>query len=460
MDLQPARNVGLENQLQAIQLGASLFDRAQTQQRMMEQMKLQTADQIMRQRQADLQNKIQSNAYAQALAEQEAQAAEFDTFQKFNEDVGTYFNDPDLKVAMPALPRFKSKVFNQEATRAYQGLQQYSPRAKLAKSREQYETTRISNAADMLKIFGVDVFDENGRIKEELYQANIPRLNEEKRLAGYSQDVRSAFTQTDNNLPFEQRIGESIKLARERGKSPTERTQERNADLAISEYTSAFGKPDEQTDAFIRNNALTGRWKTPEGTAEKRILGDETISSSASMLADQLENFEKKFGAGAIQKYVGLIDGKVEELKRKISSAKTEEEKQAYALLQRFQSNFNTVAFEKSGKAVTSQEMERLKAALGNIQSNNFADDVRNFASLAAEDYYGTIRSLKDKYRITPTQVRQANDLVAKYRLPFAPFGQQQSQAAPAAPVTSGQQQQAAPSSNRVGRFEILVEGQ
>jgi 23S rRNA pseudoU1915 N3-methylase RlmH len=465
--------------LQAFQLGASLFDRAQTQKRMMEQMQMQTADQLMRQRQYDLQNKIQSNAYAQALEEQANQTAEYDAFQKFNEDVANYLNDPVVDSKMPVLPRFKSKTFNQNAIQAYQGLQQYSPRAKLAKSREQYESKRISNAADMLSTFGVDVFDENGRINEQLYQANIPRLNEEKRLSGYSQDVRSAFSQTDKALPFDQRVGEAIKLAKERGKSPTERTQERNAELAVSEYTSAFGKPDEQTDAFIRNNALTGRWKTPEGTAEKRILGDETISSSASMLADQLENFEKKFGAGAIQKYVGLIDGKVEELKRKISSAKTEEEKQAYALLQRFQSNFNTVAFEKSGKAVTSQEMERLKAALGNIQSNNFADDVRNFASLAAEDYYGTIRSFKDKYRITPTQVRQANELVAKYRLPFTPFGQQQ-QAAPAAvsqeqsispqdvfkniranrPKGGTIQPTTPPASNRVGRFEMFIEGQ
>lgn len=422
--------------LKAFELGASLFDRAQTQKRMMEQMQMNAAQQVMQQRQYDLQNKIQSNAYAQALAEQEAQAAEYDTFQKFNENVANYLNDPNIESPMPALPRFKSKTFNQNAIQAYQGLQQYSPRAKLAKSREQYEATRISNAADMLKNFGVDVFDENGRINDQLYQANIPRLNEEKRLAGYSQDVRAAFTQTDSTLPFDQRIGEAMVKAKERGKSPTERTQERNAELAISEYTSAFGKPDEQTDAFIRNNALTGRWKTPEGTAEKRILGDETISNSASMLVDQLDSFEKQFGPGKIQKYVGLIDGKVEELKRKISSAKTEEEKQAYALLQRFQSNFNTVAFEKSGKAVTSQEMERLRAALGNIQSNNFADDVRNFASLAAEDYYGTIRSFKDKYRITPTQVRQANELVTKYKLPFTPFGQQQTQAAPEAPAT------------------------
>lgn len=437
-----------DQSLQAFQLGASLFDRAQTQARMMEQIQMQTAEQVMRQRQYDLQNKIQSNAYAQALDEQGNQAAEFDTFQKFNEDVANYLNDPTIESKMPALPRFKSKTFNQNAIQAYQGLQQYSPRAKLAKSREKYEATRINNAADMLSVFGVDVFDENGRINEELYAANVPRLNEEKRLSGYSQDVKSAFTQTDKALPFDQRVGEAINLAKERGKSSTERTQERNAELAITEYTSAFGKPDEQTDAYIRNNALTGKWKTPEGTDQKRIRGDETIANSASSLVDQLDTFEKQFGAGSIQKYVGLIDGKIEELKRKLSSAKTEEEKQAYALLQRFQSNFNTVAFEKSGKAVTSQEMERLKAALGNIQSNNFADDVRNFASLAAEDYYGTVRSFKDQYRVTPGQVKLANNLVSKYKLPLTPFGQQQ-QMAPASP-----------SANRVGRFEIQIEGQ
>jgi hypothetical protein len=56
--------------LQAFQLGASLYDRAQTQKRMMEQFNLQLADQQMRKQQADLQNKIQLNAYNQALDEQ------------------------------------------------------------------------------------------------------------------------------------------------------------------------------------------------------------------------------------------------------------------------------------------------------------------------------------------------------------------------------------------------------
>ena len=464
--------------LKAFELGASLFDRAQTQKRMMEQFQMQLADQQMRKEQADLQNKIQLNAYNQALDEQSKLTRDYGNMQTNLQLRDEFFRNP--KAEFPKFLPVESKANQNVMFQISQQLDNYAPRARLQKSLQTIENKQLSDAADIQELYNVKVVAPDGSIDQTVLDQYMPRLLETRKLKDYSQDVRAAFTQTDKNLTFDQRIGEAMKLAKERGKSPTERTQERNAELAISEYTSAFGKPDEQTDAFIRNNALTGRWKTPEGTAEKRILGDETISNSASMLADQLENFEKKFGAGAIQKYVGLIDGKVEELKRKISSAKTEEEKQAYALLQRFQSNFNTVAFEKSGKAVTSQEMERLKAALGNIQSNNFADDVRNFASLAAEDYYGTIRSLKDKYRITPTQVRQANELVVKYKLPFTPFGQQQ-QAAPSAPVSQEQsispqdvfkniranrpqggaiQPTIVPTANRAGRFEIFVEGQ
>lgn len=139
--------------LQAFQLGASLYDRAQTQKRMMEQMQMQTADQLMRQRQYDLQNKIQSNAYAQALEEQTNQAAEYDTFQTFNQKVADFLNSTVEGAAMPALPRFKSKQFNQEATRLINGLEPYSARselikkqAKLAAFTDQLEAKRIDDA--------------------------------------------------------------------------------------------------------------------------------------------------------------------------------------------------------------------------------------------------------------------------------------------------------------------------
>jgi len=427
--MQPNRNMAVENQLQAVQLGASLYDRAQTQKRMMEQFQLQTAESVIQRQGMELQNKMRDNALSETISEQSKLTKDYGNMQTNLQMRDEFFRNP--KAEFPKFLPVQSKSNQNVMFQVSQQLDNYAPRARLQKSLQAIENRQLSDVADIQELFNVKAVTPEGSIDQAVFDQYMPKLLEARKLKDYSQDVRAAFTQTDKTLPFDQRIGDAMAKAKERAKSPTERTQERNADLAVIEYTTAFGKPDEQTDAFIRNNALTGKWKPPEGTDQKRIRGDETISNSASMLADQLEKFEKNFGQGTIQKYVGLIDGKVEELKRKISSAKTEQEKQAYALLQRFQSNFNTVAFEKSGKAVTSQEMERLKAALGNVQSNNFADDVRNFASLAAEDYYGTIRSFKDQYRITPGQVNQANQMVTKYKLPFTPFGQQQ-QSAPA----------------------------
>lgn len=119
----------------------------------MEQLQVQTAQQVMQQKQADLQNKIQSNAYAQALQEQEAQVNEFDAFQTFNNDVSNFLNSQEVGAKMPAVPRFKSKTFNQEAIKAIGGLEQYSARAELIKQQaktaaftDQLEASRIADA--------------------------------------------------------------------------------------------------------------------------------------------------------------------------------------------------------------------------------------------------------------------------------------------------------------------------
>jgi len=426
-----------DQSLQAFQLGASLFDRAQTQARMMEQLQMQAADQVMRQRQFDLQNKIQSNAYAQALAEQEAQAAEYDIFQKFNEDVGTYFNDPELKSPMPALPRFKSKVFNQQAIQAYQGLQQYSPRAKIIKAREQFEKLRADSIEEMQKQ-GIDVFDpQTGQINEEVYRANLPVIREqmkEKEIIGkLPQEVFTQVSLLDKTIPIQERIRKAQDIVDQRKieqLSPSERAKMRLSERAVSEYESLFGKPEQTTKDVIESNALSNKWNWPDGTAEKRINGDETIAAVSNDLVKNLEDFEKNYGPKTIQKYVGIIDGRVSDIEKRLLGAKTDEEKDAYALLQRFQQQFNKTAFETSGKAVTQPEMQRLVAALGNIKSNNFANDVRNFAKMSAEDLYRTVKSFKDQYRIRPEQVRLANELVERFKLPLKPFGSQQPQAA------------------------------
>ena len=123
------------------------------------------------------------------------------------------------------------------------------------------------------------------------------------------------------------------------------------------------------------------------------ISGDETIASISGDLVKNLDTSLKKImDPKTMQKYVGIIDGRVSDIEKRLAGANTQEEKDAYALLQRFQNTFNKSAFEQSGKAVTQPEMQRLVAALGNIKSNNFANDVRNFAKMSAEDLHKTIR--------------------------------------------------------------------
>ena len=81
--------------LKAFELGASLFDRAQTQKRMMEQLQMQTADQIMRQRQADLQNKIQTFELGRAMKNQEDELADADNMAFNVQAVDEFFVNPN-----------------------------------------------------------------------------------------------------------------------------------------------------------------------------------------------------------------------------------------------------------------------------------------------------------------------------------------------------------------------------
>ena len=427
--------------LKACELGASLYDRAQTQKRMMEQMQMNAAQQVMQQRQYDLQNKIQSNAYAQALAEQEAQAAEYDTFQKFNEDVGTYFNDPELKSPMPALPRFRSKVFNQEATRAYQGLQQYSPRAKIIKAREQFDKLRADSIEEMQKQ-GIDVFDpQTGQINEEVYRTNLPVIREQMKERQTIKDLGTEMSEEvfllDKKIPLQERIKTAranVEARRAERINPSDRMKMDIATNAVDDWQELFGPADTRTASRIKNGVMQSDWKYPQQEDGRQMRGDELTARNSSKLIDELNKFEQAYGKGKIQKYVGIIDGNIEELLRRTKEAKTDEEKSAYGLLQRFQKVFNDEAFATSGKAVTQSEGTRLKKAIGDIKSNNFINDVNNFANFAAEDLWGTIDSFKTKYKVTPEQVKLANELVVKYKLPLTPFGQQQ-QAAPSAPT-------------------------
>ena len=165
-----------DNTLEAFQIGASLYDRAQTQKRMMDQLQLQTAQQVMQQRSADLQNKIQQNAFGEAMKEQEAQVNELDLYQKFNNDYSNFLNSQEVGAALPVVPRFKSKTFNQEANKAMSGLEQYSARAEHVKAQQKLAAAAMSQKTALINNaikYGAVSFDpETGEPKIDINLAN------------------------------------------------------------------------------------------------------------------------------------------------------------------------------------------------------------------------------------------------------------------------------------------------
>jgi hypothetical protein len=127
--------------LQAFQLGASLFDRAQTQKRMMEQFQLQSAESVLQQQGLQLQNKIRDISLADAIGEQKSQVEEFDAFSTLGKQVSDYLNNPKPDAKFPVVPAFKSKQYRIEADRMLNNLEKYSARAELLKARDRAEAT-------------------------------------------------------------------------------------------------------------------------------------------------------------------------------------------------------------------------------------------------------------------------------------------------------------------------------
>jgi len=130
-----------DQSLEAFQLGASLYDRAQTQKRMMEQLQVQTAESLLNRQGMELQNKIREDSLAEAIGERKAQVDEYNTFSTLGKQVSDYLNNSKPNAVFPVVPPFKSKTYRAEADKMLNNLEKYSARAELLKARERAETT-------------------------------------------------------------------------------------------------------------------------------------------------------------------------------------------------------------------------------------------------------------------------------------------------------------------------------
>jgi len=402
-----------DQSLQAFQLGASLFDRAQTQQRMMEQMKLQTAESLLQQRGMQLQNQIRDITLAEALGEQEAQVAEFKAFSDLSKQVGEYLDNPSAEAKFPVVPVFRSKQFRLEADKMLNNLERYSARAKLLRARDRADATSdgiaastINKAIDLGALirkpdgsWDIDVKVLNER-SEELRKANLAKTTAQTTgVLGNLDVARGKLKVAADNLERLTREGAS-QLELEKAKFEFKQALDTEAAL-LNQKKFEFEKgattrkldiEQEKADTAKAKAESGGKLPAPTKLDLDELEFSEAILNGIKPLESYLSQdlfgptFNIKVKAGEI--FGGSLPEKT---------------------VNQFYENMRTGAlFKRGGKALTKTEVERVTSAIGKPTDVGFADRIDTFKEITA-------RSIKDRVEKLKSQGITSNPQYAAY---------------------------------------------
>jgi hypothetical protein len=164
-----------DQSLEAFQLGASLYDRAQTQKRMMEQLQVQTAESVLQRRGMELQNKARDFELTRALKNSEDEVSDVDNMNYNVQAVDTFFVDPNAP-----FPTFKPvrSAKNQGILNQYrQQLDDFSTRRRLmngANETKQIVGKQLADAIEFANLNGLhDVVWQNNSGLNEYGQIDL-----------------------------------------------------------------------------------------------------------------------------------------------------------------------------------------------------------------------------------------------------------------------------------------------
>jgi len=411
MDLQPNRNVGLENQLQAIQLGASLYDRAQTQKRMMEQLKLQTAESVLQRQGMELQNKARDFELAGAIEERQAQVDELPIYQEFNKNYSTFLNSGDVGAALPIIPKFKSKVFNQEANKAMSGLEQYSRRAELIKQQskfaaftDQLEAKRFDDARKYNALTrtpeGKYVIDDGLIAKKRIEEEQLGKSSKLGSIARLGTEAVQSLIDT-GQIPQEI-AGQSLLAAQSFDKSKIGAVG-KNTDLFIeAAKAKAIASGQELTpvkEAELRQTFIGGggRLKALEAKTAAKLEDEFAVMETIDSLQDGIEEFEKRYPGKKFTDFLGVIPSNEIKIRSLLQTEKDPMNQNALELLADFAGVINGTSRTTSGLNVTVSEGKRITQEIGASFDKNSIIKLDQFRKRIERSARGTIGRNIDK---------------------------------------------------------------
>lgn len=355
-------NVALQNQLQAISLGASMAQRRIENQRIQQQLQMQAGEQLMRQRQIELQSRIQENALAQSLREQEAMNTEFDAFNQFNQQVADFLNNPDPQGKIPQAPTFKSKTYQQEAFKAIQGLDQYSARARAMK------------AAD------------NARIQADKFDAEV--MQDAVKYGAFKTDPETGFPmRAPNGVPMidyqvlNAKKAEDRDLAKRRTESllaggvGNTKIQNAISDLA----KQGILDPADEASVAEASSIIRAGAKVPAKTQSSVMAADNAVVQLDTAMK-RVEAFNQKYGSNAFNEYVGPLDAPVFRAEGKYKGLTAEDKKEARLIQQQIAKVVQDYRKDVFGATLTANEEKNMNDVVGTAAGNDYLLLIKGFS--------------------------------------------------------------------------------
>ena len=444
-----------DQSLQAFQLGANLFDRAQTQARMMEQFQQQTAESLLQRQGMELQNKIRDMTLADAIGEQKAQVEEFNAFSDLSKQVGDYLDNPTPESKFPIIPAFKSKQYRVEADRMLNNLEKYSQRAMLLKARDNAANSAASKQAQLLNKaaeIGAVVLDQNGNPQIDWNEYNA------RTTAKFQADIGSKQATAQATLDrvgiaqanLERLIAEGKNRSEIQNATLVLREEIGRANLALREE---LGRGQlQQGEQRLKLSEELGRGRLAQGAERIDIAREKAESAKTSSLKptkldlDELEFSEAVLnGIKPMEPYLAEdLYGPTFNMRVKTGEAigSFEPERRVNQLYENMSSG---AMFKRGGKSLTKSETTRITSSIGKPTDTGFSERVQTFKELTA-------RSIKDrveKLRMqgidnNPQYSAYINELESKAD---AVLGMQEQPSA-AQPSAGG---------TKIGRFDVQV---
>ena len=387
--------------LQAFQLGASLFDRAQTQKRMMEQFQLQSAESVLQQQGLQLQNKIRDISLADAIGEQKSQVEEFDAFSTLGKQVSDYLNNPKPDAKFPVVPAFKSKQYRIEADRMLNNLEKYSARAELLKARDRAEATSNTLRASTINK-AIDAGAWIGFNQDGSPNIDVPKMNAYYEKLGTSKigQTEAKTTSILGNLDV---LRDKVRIAASNlDRLTREGASKIDIDKAKFEFNQAL-KTEEallkekryQLDVETKGRQLDINQQNAD-TAKTKAESGGKLPAPTKLDLDELEFSEAILnGIKPLEPYLDqdlygpMFNMKVKAGEMAGTFGTEREANQVYSNLK------SGALFKRGGKALTKTEIGVITSNIGNPTDQGFADRVRTYKLLQAK----TMKDRIDKLR-------------------------------------------------------------